>query len=119
MRRFAAGRAPLTVVAILVAVFLAGAPASAGEGFDACAAAFPGDDVERAPKRTNPTPATTADSVPLCYHQSGTAFLALDYSVKRLTANWVAHKLENSFGDKRMPQRRAGRYAVLLQEGAG
>ena len=97
MRRFAIGCAPF--LAVLVASFLAGAPAYAGEGFDACAAAFPGDDVERAPKRANPTPSTTADSVALCYHQSGTPFFALDYSVKRLTANWVAHKLENSFGD--------------------
>ena len=98
MRRFAIGCAPFLAVAFLVVVF-AGASAYAGEGFEACAAAFAGDDVARAPKRTNPTPATTADSVPLCYHQSGTAFFALDYSVKRLTANWVAHKLENSFGD--------------------
>ena len=115
MRRFAAGRAPFA--AILITVFLAGAPAYAGEGFDACAAAFAGDDVDRAPKRTNPSAATTADSVALCYHQSGTAFFALDYSVKRLTANWVAHKLENSFGDNGC-RSRARRYAVLLQERA-
>ena len=72
MTRFAVGRTPF-VAAILGAIFLAGAPAYAGEGFDACAGAFPGDAVDRAPKRTNPTAATTADSVPLCYHQSGTA----------------------------------------------
>jgi TPP-dependent pyruvate/acetoin dehydrogenase alpha subunit len=53
---------------------------------------FAGDAVHRAPKRTKPTAATTADSV-LCYHRSGTAFFALDYTVKRLTAKWVAHKL--------------------------
>ena len=99
MRRFAVGCAPFLAEAILVAGILAGTPPYAGEGFDACAGAFPGDAVDGAPKRTNPTPATTADSVPLCYHQSGTPFFALDYSVKRLTANWVAHKLENSFGD--------------------
>ena len=87
MRRFAIGCAPF--LAILVVLLLASEPDRAGESFDACAAAFPSDEVERAPKRTNPTVATMADSVTLCYHQSGTTFFALDYSVKRLTANWV------------------------------
>ena len=58
MRRFAIGCAPF--LAILVVLLLASEPDRAGESFDACAAAFPSDEVERAPKRTNPTVATMA-----------------------------------------------------------
>jgi hypothetical protein len=54
MRRFAIGRAPFLAVAIVVSILVAAAPAYAAEGFDACAAAFPGDAVDRAPTRTNP-----------------------------------------------------------------
>jgi DNA/RNA endonuclease G (NUC1) len=92
-------RAHLSVILVVAVLCALGGRAGAGEGFDNCAAAFPGDSLAQAPKRTHPTAATTADSVSLCYHQSGTTFFALDYSVKRLNANWVAHKLENSFGD--------------------
>lgn len=99
MRRLPVRHRALLAVLIVTAVFLAVVPVDAGEGFDACAAAFAGDDVERAPKRTKATATTKADSVPLCYHQAGTKFFAVDYSVKRLTANWVAHRLENSVGE--------------------
>ena len=94
--RLAVAAAALGLAALLI---LTDVPSIASEGFGSCAASFPGDTVAGAPRRTNPTAATTADSVSLCYHQSGTAFFALDYSIKRLTANWVAHKLENSFGE--------------------
>jgi hypothetical protein len=72
------------VPVFLAAVLLAVVAVYAGEGFDNCAASFHGDDVQRAPKRTNPTAASQADSVPLCYHQGGTTFFAVDYSPKRL-----------------------------------
>lgn len=84
---------------IAVIAFTASANVEAGPGFDACAAAFPGGDIDRAPKRTKPTAATKADSVPICYHHGPTTFFAVDYSPKRLTAHWVAYRLEDSFGD--------------------
>jgi DNA/RNA endonuclease G (NUC1) len=103
----------LTLLLAALAV-LPGAPSTAvaAAGFERCPDAFPADDVQRAPQRLGPA-ASTADSVALCYRAGDTTFFAVDYDTRRLTANWVAHRLEDSFGEdgcKSAPRRRMACY---------
>jgi DNA/RNA endonuclease G (NUC1) len=52
-----------------------------------------------APQRTRfPSGEGPGDFVPLCYRLGENVFFAVEYSTKRLMADWVAHRLENRFG---------------------
>lgn len=97
-RRECRARLSLLLGFVVLALVIGSADVRAEEGLAGCAAAFSGDDVAEAPHRINPTAATQAESVPLCYRLGGNVFFAVGYNTKRLMPDWVAHKLEDSFG---------------------
>jgi hypothetical protein len=89
----------LRLLSLALVLVISVASAHAEEGFAKCAQAFAADDVQMAPQRTRFLSGEgPGDFVPLCYRLGENAFFAVEYSTKRLMADWVAHRLENRFG---------------------
>jgi DNA/RNA endonuclease G (NUC1) len=65
-------------------------------GFSNCASMFPGDALSGVPK-----PARTrvpANNLELCYRTGNQAFFAVAYNETRRLADWVAYRVQNTFG---------------------
>ena len=71
MKRPAVRRGAVLATLLFAFVSFVAVRSDAADGFVSGAASFPGDDVERAPKRTHPPGPSEPDMVPLCYHQEG------------------------------------------------
>ncbi len=69
-------------------------------GLGNCSGLFPGNDLSLAPTRIGSLSSEPAmGNFQLCYRTGTTPFFALEYNPGRLTADWVAYKIENSFGE--------------------
>jgi DNA/RNA endonuclease G (NUC1) len=93
-------RSAFSAALLMLGLLLSPVPLQAEEGLASCASAFVNDDVDAAPKRIQSTASTMADTTHLCYRLGDKVFFALEYSSRRLTANWVAHRLEDTFGER-------------------
>jgi hypothetical protein len=91
----------LTVVSsAIVLAGLTGATSAADVGLENCLAAFPGSVSENAPRHEGAAAGEPANgNVQLCYRSNDTAFFAMEYDPEALAADWVAYRLEDTFGE--------------------